>query len=309
MKEANTKCIKLIIKIVLTIVFIYIVIKRIDIRMLAESLVNYPLIYFISSFIMAMVVSIIGAFSLSALYKNESVLSIFIITLKSNFYSMVLPGQILGETTKIFMFSKDNGSMQQRISAVLMDKVLNIIGMAIVGCLGIYLTNSIQHPYIKEMLLLLPFILILGFIFIKNKKVCDCIVQICKKCTNKKIREKAIDFLKIWEEYADNNKSLIISALWGILYQFAIAYTYYLLGVGLGLTISFWDYCWVNTILTVVLLFPISIGGLGIREATLVSLMGIIGVAKEDAVLLGVLMMLIQIIRASVGGTLIIGTK
>lgn len=309
MKLIKSEWIKLILKVLLTILFAGIVIQKLNIKVLIENLSNYPIINFIQAFIMAILVSIISAFSLNALYKSESVYSIFAVTLKSHFYSMVLPGQILGETTKIFLLSKDNGSIGQRVSAVLIDKVINIISMVIVGCLGIYLTDSIQDYYMKKILLFFPIILIAVFLFIKNKKVCEGIIGICRKCTNKKIREKSINFLEIWGSYANNNKGLIISALWGTLYQFAIAYTYYLLGTGLGITINFWDYCWVNTILTIVLFFPISIGGLGVREATLVSILGLMSVGKEEAVLLGLLMMCVQIIRAVLGGILILGNK
>ena len=70
----------------------------------------------------------------------------------------------------------------------------------------------------------------------------------------------------------------------------------------MGINILFFDWCWIQGVLSLALLLPLTFAGLGIREGTLISILGILGVAPEKALALSFSILGLQIILASIGG-------
>jgi glycosyltransferase 2 family protein len=73
------------------------------------------------------------------------------------------------------------------------------------------------------------------------------------------------------------------------LLQLALATCQYLLGIGLGLDIALATFILIVPITNVIASLPITINGLGMREAGYLLLLGMAGVSKEQAVALSIL--------------------
>ena len=71
--------------------------------------------------------------------------------------------------------------------------------------------------------------------------------------------------------------------------QFSLAVCQYLLGLGLRLEIPLTTFLLIVPITNVIASLPITINGLGLREATYLVLLGMAGVSKDQAVALSIL--------------------
>ena len=60
--------------------------------------------------------------------------------------------------------------------------------------------------------------------------------------------------------------------------------SFYLLSRGLQLHIGFFDWSLIVGALTLALFLPLTIGGLGVREGTLIGILGIYGYGSETAI-------------------------
>lgn len=303
----KNKKVKVFVKISITVSLVFIIVYKIDICTIIQNFKGYSVGYFVTAFVVSLIVNLIGSFSLHAVYPKEKVLDIFKVTLKSNFYAMALPGQLLGETTKIFLLSKEQSSLSERVSAVVIDKFLNAIAMIIVGGIGLFLSPNMQEVILQRCLFAGFAIMVLGLLALKNEKLLHLLEKnIDRVIKNEKWLRKSEECLNTWSNYSNKNRELIISGILGIVYQLVIAVTYYVIGLGLGIEVSFWDYCWINAMLTLILFLPVSIGGLGVREATLIGFLGELNINAEKAVTLSVLMLGIQLLRAAIGGLLLL---
>jgi glycosyltransferase 2 family protein len=83
--------------------------------------------------------------------------------------------------------------------------------------------------------------------------------------------------------------ALIPAIALSALLQIALATCQYLLGVGLGLDIALATFVLIVPITNVIASLPITINGLGMREAGYLVLLGMAGVSKEQAVALSIL--------------------
>ena len=91
---------------------------------------------------------------------------------------------------------------------------------------------------------------------------------------------------------------LILSAL----FQAMDIVTIFLLSQAIGLSLSLPIFFAVNPLVYLVTVLPISLGGLGVREGTLVFLLAQYGVTASDAVMLSFLVYLNRIVVGSAGG-------
>jgi len=64
---------------------------------------------------------------------------------------------------------------------------------------------------------------------------------------------------------------------------------YAVLGAGLGMSVSFAAMGWVRSVVVLITVLPISIGGLGVREGALVFTLQAYGVASHEALALAIL--------------------
>jgi uncharacterized membrane protein YbhN (UPF0104 family) len=64
-----------------------------------------------------------------------------------------------------------------------------------------------------------------------------------------------------------------------------------------GVEISFIDWFWILAILNIVLLLPITIGGMGLREGALIGVLGMLSVPPEKAIVISFGFFGIQISR------------
>jgi uncharacterized membrane protein YbhN (UPF0104 family) len=92
--------------------------------------------------------------------------------------------------------------------------------------------------------------------------------------------------IESWHTYSRNLPLLFGNVLLAIIYQLIGVLMFYLLSRGLGLAPGFFDWAWIVGALTLALFLPLTIGGLGIREGTLIGILGVYGCDKETAVAL-----------------------
>ncbi len=75
----------------------------------------------------------------------------------------------------------------------------------------------------------------------------------------------------------------------------------YVIALSLGLPLSFFDVALISVLMAIVTFLPISIAGLGTREAAVVYLFSLFGLDKETAVLFSLLIFTIDILTISFG--------
>lgn len=309
MSKKSKKFVEIIFKIAVSFLLLYWVFKKIDIVEMYEELkkCSFPM-FLLAGFINILVI-LMGAISFHCIYIKENVKQIFMVFFKSCFYTMILPGQLVGEGTKIFMLSSKKTKLEERVSAVFVDKMLNCIAMVIVGIVGINVSGLLVSARIKKILYLVFVIIIIVFLLLLNKRMLYKIEKVIEKIKIEKVRNFVIKYFQQWKMYSENRIGILKSLICGIIYQLMISLIYFILSVGIGIDVSFWDFCWINTFLTVVLLLPISIGGLGVRESTLVGMLALVGVESEKALLISILTFLIQVVRAIIAGVVILFDK
>ncbi len=96
--------------------------------------------------------------------------------------------------------------------------------------------------------------------------------------------------------------SLLIASGWASLQALLDALTVLLLARSLELPLDLAHCLWINALAYLAILLPLSIAGLGLREAAVVFAVAPLGIGTPDAVALALLMLAMTLVNALVGG-------
>lgn len=303
---------KWMLKIVVSIMLIAVLCANADVEIIINKISELGVGIFVFSFISYLIVVLFSAIKWKLLLSDVSLWILIKIMFTAQFYSTILPGQLFGEASKVLYLHKENKSDEEITASVIVDKIIGLISVAFLGVIGMALTRINQLQSFRIFFLVVFIILVLMLLSPRIKILAKWILVIITKLRESKImllKKIAQVFSKIyetWNEYVKDINTLIIAVFLGVIVQFAGIVQEYGIGVCLGFYVPVYEFFWIYATLSLLLLLPVSFAGLGVREVSLVGLLGLFGVSKEHAITLSVIMVSSQLIGAMIGGIIII---
>lgn len=225
------------------------------------------------------------------------------------FYSLILPGQIAGEAVKAYIVGRGQKNAEHIATSVIIDKLTGILGLLLLGWFGM-LFNHLQLP--GKIIVMYSITVCLGIILlfaIRSALFYDLIGKINERVkasfvTASNSLDRLFLVIEAWRHYVKQGRIILTSVILGLIYQALGVLIHMLFAREIGITLSFFDWSWILGIIAIVLLWPITIAGIGIREGAFIGLLGWFGILKEDALALSFLILALQLLDALVGGVL-----
>ncbi len=298
---------KIILKLTFAVVLTYVFLVKVNTHEVFSSLGRISIGTIIVVFILDIFANMINAYKWHLLVPEHSYLQILLVGMLGRFYSFVLPGQLVGEAIKAYQLGTKKNTGEQIAASVVIDKVTGIVGVFVVGIFGLVfsaknISAELIIPLIVGMTLAVLFLFSLRLTYFKNlltnflKFICNAIPKI------KHLVDRISNMLDVWEVYLMKPYFIFYNIFLGCLYQLMGVFMIWLLSNGLGISVSATDYCWIFAVVSIALLLPVTIAGLGVREGTFIGIMALLGVRNEQALALSFSFLAIQIFDAFVGG-------
>lgn len=206
--------------------------------------------------------------------RPPSYLSLLRLLLISHAYNMFIPGSIAGDVYRSF---------KTTAATIVMDRLVGLVGMIILWLLGL--------AYSFSMLLktgLLPYLASICLI------LCGSTIILLSRRLSRKMRwlgalmgpfqEKLKHFVLSLQTYRYDYRRLGLSLVLTLLAHLLLITATFLIGVSLQAPITFFNCLLFVPIIGLLSSLPISLGGLGIREASFVLLFSTIGVDSEVSI-------------------------
>lgn len=228
------------------------------------------------------------------------------------FYGMILPGQVAGEAAKALLISRGRERKVELALSVIVDKITGLMGLLLLGTFGVFLGHA-ELPREIVIVLFSSTVALAGLLM--GGRI-SAVVVTFRRILSLQVMQKfgpagqmGSSVLDGWSAYSRSLPKILLVIGIGVLCQVLSVWTVLPLSWSLELRIAFWDWAWVLAILSTVVLLPVTVGGLGLREGTLVGLLSILGVSPEKALSLSFLIFFFQLILASLGGLLVLRSK
>ncbi len=215
------------------------------------------------------------------------------------FTNLFVPGLLGGDAARAFYLGRRQGKMGEAIASALADRACGLLGLLWLAALVAItmnrgtLTSSLIRP-----------IMAVGILTFAGFLASPMLARLIH-LTPRPIRRA----LGIIAPYLHRPASVAPAIGLSMILQTLLAICQYLLALGLGLQLPLSIFLLVVPISGVVASLPLTLNGLGLREAAYLLLFGMAGVSRDDAIALGLLFFAAMTIGGMFGGIAFVTTE
>jgi len=306
----NKKLILLLVRIIISVSLIVFLVKTQfkDIRSALEIIksVNKPLLILsLSTHIFGIWITAVRWNTLLGTQKvNLGTTTLTLTVLIGFFFNNFLPTSIGGDVFRTYDAAKKaNIPIETSASIIIVERFSGIISASTYAIIALFLgfTAIGNQSFIIPVIIFFIICIIIAF-FILNPSVLRLNKLINKIKFLKKVKEKLANIYFTFLSFKKFKWVLVRVMIYSFLLQFAVILNYFLAAKSLGINLNLTAFIFIVPVVTIIAMVPISIGGIGIRENTLVFIITAMGVGSEQAAICALLIFLMLIFIGIIGG-------
>lgn len=301
------KTLSVSIKILVSALFLFVVLKKIDIGSLGEIFRNCYLPLMIPALAVIVGLTFLLCLRWYVLIRNftDKKLSFFFfwkLTVVGIFFNNFLPTGAGGDIVKIFYLVKGEKNKLLLGSSVLIDRFIGAITVITMGLVALLFTKGL-HRNVYTGIIGLFFVLCLLLTILSSRKCAVVIHKFIKKILPDKVENKIITLYNVFYSYFSQRKHIVFSLITSFILQAIMIVCQYVIAVSLfrgtffpGTLQTFFVYIpliWVATLMP-------SLGGLGIREFSYVLFFSQ-SLGKDKAFALSLIVLLSMLLQSLIG--------
>jgi len=273
------------------VLFIYLLWK-IDAYKALESIKNFSLIWFVLYAVCYLIMVLTKSYRWKTLLHDQNInysfKKVLKINITSNFWGAITPGR-LGEFIKLDFLVKDNVPIVKGILNIIIDRTFDVIMLFFFSFISFIYFGKIFYVETKGLILIFITLLIILSVAVFLRKGFKNFVKIFLKQLLPINRYKLVNdnwklFIKEFKEI--HYKTFIKMIFQSLLIYFLFFLMTFIVAIGFKVRISFIYLSLCVSISSLISLLPISVGGVGTREALFILLLGKISISKETALLI-----------------------
>lgn len=292
----------------MSLVFVYLILGRIDLYKMAQIISDANLLLVITAFALTFITFLMWTWLWKILLDiygiHYSLWRLFQIFLIGFFAGSFMPGN-LGTFVTVLYLRADGHSVRRSILTIFLRLLTRLVTTVVFGLASMFVfpVFTVAKSTLGAFFLLC---LCVGIVII-SYKCRRAIGLIVKQPIDSYLLSKArkLAIVDIGKLYADLHRL----TLGQIIYVSGIAvvikgiefFTLYLMALSVHTRLSFWAVTACMSVMVVVTMFPVSLSGLGPREATLVFLFSVLDESSELAIAVSLLILLNIIVWRIIG--------
>ncbi|MDD5154985.1 MAG: lysylphosphatidylglycerol synthase transmembrane domain-containing protein [Candidatus Omnitrophica bacterium] len=225
------------------------------------------------------------------------------------FFSLFLPSSIGGDFMRSVDLALFTRKPRQIVATVLLDRLSGYVGLVILTLLAVLFGwKLVLDRSIVIAICILIVVLVIALLVLFNKFVYSRINKFLGPPGSGRIREAIGNLHQEMHYFRNHKKVMVNNVILSILVQAVAPLTFYLIALAIGVKLDLVYFFIFLPIIGAVTLLPVSIGGLGLRDAMTIFFFGKIGMAKDLAFAMSLLSFLFMVIYGSIGGLIYVLT-
>lgn len=223
------------------------------------------------------------------------------------FCNNFLPTGIGGDVVRIIRLRKAGLNTHVLVSSTLLDRILGLASILMMGLVAVIFTPNLNlTTNNKLMLVLFAVSIALGVVFLFSDYMYRISTYFHKKYEDNRISLFLFNVISTLHEYRRMRTQILFTLLISFLAQYLIIISYLMIGISLSIELPMAIYFTVIPIVFVATSLPISIGGFGVRESTLIYLFVFFQVDKQAAIALSLIYFAIIVLITLPGGLVLL---
>ncbi|RJP29108.1 MAG: UPF0104 family protein [Candidatus Omnitrophota bacterium] len=308
------KVFSLFLRIAISAFLLFLLFKQIDTSSLVANIRSTDKYILSIAFLIYFLTYIICLFRWEMLLKaikiNLPLKRVIISFAGGSFFSMFLPSTIGGDLIRSIDLSMHTKRPREVIATVLLDRLSGYIGLVIVAIVSIIIgwRQMDGQPVIITTMLVIVGMLVLILVVLFNNSIYSKVNKLLHSKKSGGLRDMIKNLHN--EIYVfRNHKGVIINNIFmSVLLQITIPVSYYFIGLSFGIKINMLYYFIFIPIISAIAMLPISLGGLGLRDAATVFFFAKVGLGKDLAFAMSLTSFFIMVVYSIIGGLIYVLT-
>lgn len=304
----------LFLRIVVSGILITYLLYKVDIKSIFSSLNSVNLFWLALAFSLIFVGNLISGYRWQLLLTTQDIhiplKTLISSLLVGRFFNNFFPSTIGGDIMRTYDTSKYSKNTAVSMTAILVERLTGFLALLLIAALAlVFGFHTIGDTFLLWVLIGFFSFIILLFLGLFNATLSCQIRRIFNLRGLSRIKGKIDKIYQALDLYKSRRKDLLITFLLGFLLQINVVAHYYFIGLALGLNISLLYFFIIIPLILMILLLPVSINGIGVRENAYVLFFGKIGVEGSISIALSWLAFGMMLIIGIIGGVIYAARK
>ncbi len=293
--------IKFFIKLVVSLVIILVLVYVADLEALKDSIYYIDFDGVIYAFFLILLIRVVMALRWKVLLSfyqiNASLLKLLEIMFVSNAVGHLLPSGLGADIIRVYELSRNKGSGEKVLASVFLDRMFGLISMMLVAMSAAWYANfsgllgKMVPLVISLSVLMLPVAFVVIRVFLLKNINTNSSSKLFIKVSG--FYNRFVSALRQTDIPASGYCALIFLS---VLVQLIRGLAFMCIFIGLGSNVAVVYYFVFTPIVFILMLVPISIGGLGVRESALYAFFGPLGLSIATCTAAGLVFHALQLV-------------
>lgn len=297
-----------VIKLVVLAGIVGLVLAISDWRAIVDAVSRVGLVVIAAAFGLSVAVIAVNAVKWQLSVPTARIAVLFRILMISQFYSFFFVGQASGEAAKMYMLSRASGHAGGAVVSVFADRLTSFIGMLLVTVVSFALSPSKYPASLQAISVTGLVVLVAALLALRHDAAFNFAERLASRL-ERSTREwtRAVTFLRQaieqWHVAVRNLARVSVGVLIGALVHIGFVLVVIIVAHGVGIRVSFFDWCWIVGIMSIAGLVPIAVANMA-QQGSMTVVLQILGVPLSDALALAVLITAVNLLIAMIGALL-----
>lgn len=220
-----------------------------------------------------------------------------IIYLIGQYFSILTPGRI-GEIIKALYVKEKTKTLSKPLSIIIVDRFIDMFALLLFSLFGaFYLASYFTDKLFIQLFVFLIIVLISTILFLKKRFLSKLLKPIYLFIIPARFKATVLNhFNELYDELTAFSKkylNIIFLIVFGLTLWFIGIIQGYMLILSLQLDVNFLYFAAIAPIVVSITLLPITISGIGTREASFIFFLSLVGVPPESSVAYSILEMIV----------------
>jgi conserved hypothetical protein len=259
-----------LVKILISVILIYIIFKNMDIRAFLSHLKSINLLLYLIAIVFGFIgyfFSAVRWFIFIKAYKlNVSFFEANKYVFVGLFLGLILPSGAGVDLVRFFYAQRNNLDRRAEVlSSIFVDRFVGVIALVCLALLGVYFGVEKIREVAKELIWIM--LLLIGFfIFMLTPLFEKIILSLFGNVKRFRIGERIQKLLNSFSLYKENKIVVISSFFISIIMQFFFGTSAFFISKALGFNLNLVEIILITSAINFITMLPISFSGIGIRE-------------------------------------------
>jgi uncharacterized protein (TIRG00374 family) len=291
-----------------SIALIWILLSRTEFSAVFASLKSALPFWLLLSFITLGIGKILTSYRWRILLKAQGIdISIWFLIASvyvGQFFNSFLPTTVGGDAVRVYDTATQSKETTKSVVSVFADRLIGVFALALLALMALLVgfINGLEVSFYFLPVMFLFLLVSFGLILISNERLAELTKRLLTILRLERIGVKLDDAYHSVQNLKGKPGVLFQALILSFLLQVNVILFYYFIGISLDLGVSVLYFAMIVPVVLVVLLLPVSINGIGLREGIFVYLLTELGIQAQDAIALSLISFALMLTQGIIGG-------